>query len=107
MRLSSPSLLIDINGIGGLDRIALKDGMVEIGALVRHAQAERSDVIAKHAPLIALAMPHIAHPAIPQPWHARRLDRLRRSGGGTAGLPAGARRRSSVRSEWQTHHQGR
>ena len=64
MRLSSPSLLIDINGIGGLDRIALKDGMVEIGALVRHAQAERSDVIAKHAPLIALAVPHIAHPAI-------------------------------------------
>ena len=64
MRLSAPSLLIDINGIGGLDGIALKDGMVEIGALVRHAQAERSDVIAKHAPLIARAMPHIAHVAI-------------------------------------------
>ena len=64
MRLSAPALLIDINGIGGLDGIALKDGMVEIGALVRHAQAERSDVIAKHAPLIARAMPHIAHVAI-------------------------------------------
>lgn len=64
MRLSQPSLLIDINGIGGLDRIAVKDGMVEIGALTRHAQAERSDVIAKHAPLIARAMPHIGHPAI-------------------------------------------
>jgi carbon-monoxide dehydrogenase medium subunit len=64
MRLSAPSVLIDINGIGGLDGIALKDSMVEIGALVRHAQAERSDVIAKHAPLIARAMPHIAHVAI-------------------------------------------
>ena len=64
MRLSAPSLLIDINGIGGLDGIALKDGMVEIGALARHAQAERSDVIARHAPLIARAIPHIAHPAI-------------------------------------------
>ncbi len=64
MRLSAPSLLIDINGIGGLDGIALKDGWVEIGALVRHAQAERSDLIAKHAPLIARAMPHIAHVAI-------------------------------------------
>ncbi len=64
MRLSAPSALIDINGIDGLDRIDLKDGMVEIGALVRHAQAEHSDVIAKHAPLIALALPHIAHPAI-------------------------------------------
>ena len=64
MRLSAPSMLIDINGIDGLHGIALKDGKVEIGALVRHTQAERSDVIAKHAPLIARAMPHIAHVAI-------------------------------------------
>jgi carbon-monoxide dehydrogenase medium subunit len=64
MRLSAPSLLIDINGIGGLDAIEAKGGMVEIGALVRHAQAERSDTIAKLAPLIARALPHIAHPAI-------------------------------------------
>ncbi len=64
MRLSQPSLLIDINGIGGLDGVALKDGMVEIGALTRHAQAERSDVVAKSAPLIARAMPYIGHPAI-------------------------------------------
>ena len=60
----APALLIDINGIGGLDGIAVKGGMVEIGALTRHAAAERSDVIAKHAPLIARAMPHIGHPAI-------------------------------------------
>ena len=64
MRLSAPAMLIDINGIGGLDEIALKDGKVEIGALTRHTQAERSDVIARHAPLIARAMPHIAHVAI-------------------------------------------
>ena len=64
MRLSAPSLLIDINGIGGLDGIALKDGMVEFGALARHAQAERSETVAKHAPLIARALPHIGHPAI-------------------------------------------
>lgn len=64
MRLSAPALLIDINGIGGLDGIALKNGALEIGALTRHAQAERSKDIAQHAPLIALAMPQIAHPAI-------------------------------------------
>lgn len=64
MRLSSPSLLIDINGLDGLSSISGKGGAVEIGALARHAQAERSDVIAKHAPLIARAMPHIGHPAI-------------------------------------------
>jgi carbon-monoxide dehydrogenase medium subunit len=64
MRLSHPALLVDINHIDGLNRIALKDGHIEIGALTRHAEAERSDLIARHAPLIALAMPHIGHPAI-------------------------------------------
>jgi carbon-monoxide dehydrogenase medium subunit len=64
MRLSRPALLIDINSIAGLDAIELKDGHLELGALVRHAQAERSAQIARYAPLIALAIPHIAHPAI-------------------------------------------
>jgi carbon-monoxide dehydrogenase medium subunit len=64
MRLSAPDLLIDINGIKNLGGIAKKGKYVEIGALARHAQVEHSDVIAKHAPLIALAMPHIGHPAI-------------------------------------------
>jgi aerobic carbon-monoxide dehydrogenase medium subunit len=64
MRLSHPALLVDINGIDGLAGIAVKNGQVEVGALVRHAQAERSPEIARHAPLIAAAMPHIGHPAI-------------------------------------------
>ena len=64
MRLSAPKLLIDLNGISGLAGIAVKNGRVEIGALTRHVEAERSADIAKHAPLIALAMPHIGHPAI-------------------------------------------
>src|ERR1700674_2959042 len=53
MRLSSPRLLVDLNGIGGLDHIAHKDGLIEIGALVRHVQAERSEVMTRQAPLIA------------------------------------------------------
>jgi aerobic carbon-monoxide dehydrogenase medium subunit len=64
MRLSEPALLVDINAIGGLDRVTLKNAHVEIGALVRYAQAERSTEIARAAPLIALALPHIGHPAI-------------------------------------------
>jgi len=64
MRLSSPSLLVDINGIPGLDGVSVKNGMVEIGALTRHVTLERSAEIAEYAPLIALAVPHIAHPAI-------------------------------------------
>lgn len=64
MRLSAPDLLIDINGIAGLNDIRLNGNVVEIGALARHAQVERSELIARHAPLIARAMPFIAHPAI-------------------------------------------
>jgi len=64
MRLSAPKLLIDLNGVGGLAGIAVKNDMVEIGALTRHAEAERSADITRHAPLIALAMPHIGHAAI-------------------------------------------
>jgi carbon-monoxide dehydrogenase medium subunit len=64
MRLSAPRLLIDINALDELKRIAVKDDRLEIGALVRHAEAERSAEIAQHAPLLALALPHIAHPAI-------------------------------------------
>ena len=64
MRLSAPALLVDINSIEDLCDIALEDGEVRIGAMVRHAQAERSPVIAKDAPLLAMALPEIAHPAI-------------------------------------------
>jgi carbon-monoxide dehydrogenase medium subunit len=64
MRLSAPSLLVDINGVDGLSGIAHSDDTVTIGALTRHVEAERSGTIAAHAPLIARAMPHIAHPAI-------------------------------------------
>jgi aerobic carbon-monoxide dehydrogenase medium subunit len=64
MRLDAPSLLVDINGVGGLDGVAVKDGHIEIGALVRHAAALASPAVAQHAPLIAQALPHIGHPAI-------------------------------------------
>lgn len=64
MRLSAPRLLIDLNGIASLSGISLDGGGVSIGAMTRHAEAERSGIITKHAPLIAAALPHIGHPAI-------------------------------------------
>jgi carbon-monoxide dehydrogenase medium subunit len=63
MRLSSPELLVDITGLPFRD-ISVEQGVVRIGALVTHAQIERSEEIAKHAPLLAEAVKHIAHPAI-------------------------------------------
>jgi carbon-monoxide dehydrogenase medium subunit len=64
MRLSSPELLVDINGLAELKGIRLDKDTVRIGALTTHAELDRSDVVKKHLPLLAAAVPHIAHPAI-------------------------------------------
>jgi carbon-monoxide dehydrogenase medium subunit len=64
MRLSSPDLLVDINGLDELSGVRLEGNHIRIGALTRHVDIENSSIIAEHCPLIALAMPHIAHPAI-------------------------------------------
>ncbi len=64
LRLSSPSILIDITGIPGLAGIAVANGKVTIGALTTHAEVERSTQIAHTLPLLAQAAPHIAHVAI-------------------------------------------
>ncbi len=64
MRLSSPELLVDITGLPGLAEIELLSGVVRIGALVTHAQIEKSDLVRKHVPLLAQAVPHVAHAAI-------------------------------------------
>lgn len=64
MRLSAPEVLIDINRIDGLAGVGVADGMLRIGALTRHSEVARSTDVARHAPLIARAMPHIGHVAI-------------------------------------------
>jgi carbon-monoxide dehydrogenase medium subunit len=43
-RLAAPAKLVDINGIPGLDALERVDGYLRVGALVRHADLERSDV---------------------------------------------------------------
>ena len=64
MRLSSPELLVDINGLDELKGVHLDKDVVRIGALTTHAELEKSDLVKKHLPLLAAAVPHIAHPAI-------------------------------------------
>lgn len=64
MRLSHPRILVDINGLKGLDQITEDAGKIRIGALVRHHQLGSSPLIASKVPLIAKAVPHIAHMAI-------------------------------------------
>ncbi len=64
LRLSSPSLLIDINGLKQLSGIAVEGKVIRIGAMTRHAEVERSPDIARHLPLMAEAVTHIGHTAI-------------------------------------------
>jgi carbon-monoxide dehydrogenase medium subunit len=64
LRLSSPELLVDITGLSELKNIELRNGAVGIGALCTHAEVERSEEVGKHLPLLAEAVPQIAHPAI-------------------------------------------
>ena len=63
-RLAAPKVLVDINRIAALSGIAVAKDHVRIGALTRHAELERSADIARHLPLIAQAVPHVAHAAI-------------------------------------------
>lgn len=64
MRLSSPRILVDINGLEELKGISVDSNIIRIGALVRHHEVENSPDIQKHASLISKAMPYVAHPAI-------------------------------------------
>lgn len=64
-RLAQPAALIDVNGIGELDFVEeTVVGGLRIGALARLGRLERDPRIAARAPLLAAALPHVAHPQI-------------------------------------------
>ena len=64
MRLSAPTLLIDISRLAELRSITVVGNALRIGALATHRDIERSALVAEHAPLLTQAAPHIAHIAI-------------------------------------------
>src|SRR5437667_7645785 len=65
LRFASPELIVDINNIGGLDyHRADADGTLRIGALCRHADLERSDLLKSTQPTMAAAAPLIADPIV-------------------------------------------
>jgi carbon-monoxide dehydrogenase medium subunit len=65
MRLASPAHLIDLNHLEDEPREPVaRDGAVAFGPLVRMRAAERSTVVAERLPLLAAALPYVAHPAI-------------------------------------------
>ncbi len=64
MRLSQPEILIDINRLDEMKGISLDGDTVVIGALTRHFEVMNSNIVVEHLPLIAEAMPHVAHVAV-------------------------------------------
>jgi len=64
LRLGRPEHVVDIGAIDELKQIRVADGGVTLGAMVRHAEAEKSADVAAHAPMVAAALPHVGHRAI-------------------------------------------
>jgi carbon-monoxide dehydrogenase medium subunit len=64
LRMTQPGLLIDIKHIPELDGIARTDNRLVIGARSRHNEVLRSPVVREAAPLLILALRHVAHEAI-------------------------------------------
>jgi carbon-monoxide dehydrogenase medium subunit len=60
-RLAKPAHLIDINGIAALEKLAVGNGGLSIGACVRHAAFHRPAVSGPLGTLLTTVAHHIAH----------------------------------------------
>ena len=63
-RLASPENVVDINGIDELDFLEERDGMLHVGALVRHDDVHESDLIADRYGAFADTAPLVAEPQV-------------------------------------------
>ncbi|MGH7815980.1 MAG: FAD binding domain-containing protein [Candidatus Binatia bacterium] len=62
LRLARPKVIVDINRLSGLDRIApTPEGGLAIGALARHRAVEKSALVREQSPPLAASMPLIGH----------------------------------------------
>lgn len=64
MRLAAPSMLIDINGIAGLDEVSADADGVRFGATVRHTRLLQDADTQRVQPLLHKALGYVAHPTI-------------------------------------------
>lgn len=63
-RVAQPSVLIDLNRVEELNYILQENNGLKIGAMTRERRLEIDPLIASQFPLLAEAMPHVAHPQI-------------------------------------------
>jgi aerobic carbon-monoxide dehydrogenase medium subunit len=64
LRLAQPSVLVDIGRLTDLSYIRDAGDHIAIGALTRHSDVERSDVLEEHVPLLAHATSHVGDPQV-------------------------------------------
>jgi carbon-monoxide dehydrogenase medium subunit len=65
LRLARPELLVDLNPLRDLDYVEPRaDGGLAIGAMTRQRSLERSALVAERCPVMAEALPLVAHAAI-------------------------------------------
>src|SRR6266487_3094430 len=64
LRFASPRALVDLNRIEGLDGLYEDDGMLNVGALVRHKTCERSELLKSRYDVLADAAPQISDPIV-------------------------------------------
>lgn len=63
-RLARPAVLVDLNRLPELQYIRERDGGLAIGAMTRQSALEHSELVTRLAPLLAEAMPFVAHTPI-------------------------------------------
>ena len=61
LRLARPAVIVDLNRVAGLGGIVDGAEAMTIGAMTRQRQLERSAEVRARFPLLAAAVPHIAH----------------------------------------------
>ncbi|NIA71519.1 xanthine dehydrogenase family protein subunit M [Pelagibius litoralis] len=64
LRLAAPEIVVDVSAVEALSGITVVDDVLRIGAMSRYIEVATSDLVARHAPMIARAIPYIAHTAI-------------------------------------------
>ena len=64
MRLSNPSVLIDIGKIKELREIKIEDGYLSIGAMCSHSQVMSDKDVNEALPILCKILSQVAHPAI-------------------------------------------
>jgi len=64
LRFASPAALVDINRVPGLDGLREEGGELQIGALVRHRDCERSELLRGRFGVLGDAAPQISDPIV-------------------------------------------